>query len=189
MSQYSSEPDAVKRPARTQRKQLLRLPDEMLNTTAERYPETFERFSILALFAVRSLAQRITDYTNETLAPLGLNAAQFNYLMVLSTNPHDGMTLSDLSRYIHTSNATVTSMVGVLERDGLVKRRANVADGRSVVVSLTAKGRRLMDRAVPLHHGHWANALRDLSIDERAQLADLLLRAGAGFDRHFAEQG
>jgi DNA-binding MarR family transcriptional regulator len=189
MSQYSSVPDPVKRPARTQRKQLLRLPDAMLDKQSECYPETFERFSILAMFAVRSLAQRITDYTNETLAPFGLNAAQFNYMMVLSCSPNDQMTLSDLSRYIHTSNATVTSMIGVLERDGLVKRRANAEDGRSIVVSLTAKGRRLMDRAVPIHHGHWGDALRDLTIEERAQLTDLLLRAGAGFDRHFAEQG
>jgi DNA-binding MarR family transcriptional regulator len=96
------------------------------------------------------------------------------------------MTLSELSRYIHTSNATVTSMVAALERDGLVQRRAHEVDGRSTVVSLTEAGRALMREAIPVHHGHWAAALADLSIAEREQLGDLIIRAGTGFDRHFS---
>jgi DNA-binding MarR family transcriptional regulator len=187
MPHYSGDSPGVKRAPRTQRKPLLRLPDEMLTKQAALFPESFERHSIVALFALRTLAQRITDYTNEALAPLGLNAAKFNYLMVLFVKPHEEMTLSELSRFIHTSNATVTSMVGSLERDGLVQRRAHDVDGRSTVVSLTDDGRRLMEKAIPLHHGHWAAALADLSIAEREQLADLVIRAGNGFDRHFID--
>jgi len=187
MPHYSGTPARVKRPARTQRKPLLRLPDEMLTKQAALFPETFERHSIVALFALRTLAQRITDYTNEALAPFGLNAAKFNYLMVLFVNPSEEMTLSDLSRFIHTSNATVTSMIGTLERDGLVQRRAHEVDGRSTVVRLTAEGVRVMSAAIPVHHGHWAAALEDLSVAEREQLADLIIRAGTGFDRHFTD--
>ena len=186
MPHYSRTPPPVKRPARTQRKQLLRLPEEMLEKQAEAFPATFERHSIVALFALRTLAQRITDYTNDALAPFGLNAAKFNYLMVLYVYPDDEMTLSELSRFIHTSNATVTSMVAALERDGLVQRRAHDLDGRSTVVGLTSEGKALMSEAIPVHHGHWAAALADLSIAEREQLADLIIRAGNGFDRHFS---
>jgi DNA-binding MarR family transcriptional regulator len=187
MPHYSGTPSPVKRPARTQRKPLLRLPDEMLAKQAALFPETFERHSIVALFALRTLAQRITDYTNEALAPFGLNAAKFNYLMVLFVNPSGEMTLSELGRFIHTSNATVTSMVGALERDGLVLRQAHAIDGRSTVVRLTDEGVRVMHQAIPVHHGHWAAALEDLSIAEREQLADLVIRAGTGFDRHFTD--
>jgi DNA-binding MarR family transcriptional regulator len=189
MPHYSDTPVPVKRAARTQRRQLLRLPDEMLVKQAERFPETFERQSIIALFALRSLAQRITDYTNDVLAPFGLNAAKFNYLMVLYVNPTDEMTLTELARFIHTSNATVTSMVRVLERDGLVVRRAHTVDGRSSVVRLTDEGVRVIEAAIPVHHGHWAAALEGLSIDERATLADLIVRAGTGFEKHFSENG
>jgi DNA-binding MarR family transcriptional regulator len=157
----------------------------MLAKQAAAFPESFERHSVVALFALRTLAQRITDYTNEALAPFGLNAAKFNYLMVLYVSPNDEMTLSELSRFIHTSNATVTSMVAALERDGLVARRAHEVDGRSTVVNLTPKGKALMDDAIPVHHGNWVAALADLSTAEREQLADLIIRAGTGFDRHF----
>jgi DNA-binding MarR family transcriptional regulator len=188
MSHYSDDPASVKRPARKQRKQLLRLPDEMLVKQAARFPETFEKHSIVALFALRSLAQRINDYTNQALAPFGLNAAKFNYLMVLYVSPNDAMTLTELSEFIHTSNATVTSMITALEREGFVQRRAHDVDGRSTLVSLSDRGRALVEQAAPVHHGHWAAALAELSIDERAQLADLIIRAGVGFDRHFAEE-
>jgi DNA-binding MarR family transcriptional regulator len=156
----------------------------MLATTEARFPG-FERHSIVALFALRALAQRIADYTSEALAPLGLNAAKFNYLMVLYCNPNVEMTLTEISRYIHTSNATVTSMIASLERDGLVTRRAHDLDGRSSVVRLTDAGTELIRRAAPIHHGHWDAALADLSLAEREQLADLIIRAGTGFDRHF----
>jgi DNA-binding MarR family transcriptional regulator len=188
MPHYSDDPASVKRPRRKQRKQLLRLPDDMLEKQAARFPETFERHSIVALFALRSLAQRINDYTNDALAPLGLNAAKFNYLMVLYVSPNDAMTLTELSEFIHTSNATVTSMIAGLEREGLVTRRAHDLDGRSTLVSLSERGRALVERAAPVHHGHWAAALADLSIEERAHLADLIIRAGVGFDRHFTEE-
>jgi len=185
MPHYSGSPPPVKRARRSQRKQLLRLPDEMLVRQAADFPETFERHAVVALFALRALAQRITDYTNDALAAFGLNAAKFNYLMVLYAAPDEAMTLSELGRFIHTSNATVTSMVASLERDGLVQRRAHDVDGRSSVVSLTAAGKRLMRQAIPVHHGHWAAALAGLSVVEREQLADLIIRAGTGFDEHF----
>jgi hypothetical protein len=38
-----------------------------------------------------------------------------------------------------------------------------------------------------VHHGHWAAALADLSVVEREQLADLIIRAGTGFDQHFSD--
>jgi DNA-binding MarR family transcriptional regulator len=185
MPHYSGADAPVKRSARTQRKPLLRLPDAMLEKQAARFPETFERNAIVALFALRALAQRITDYTNEALAPFGLNAAKFNYLMVIYVSPADEMTLTEISRFIHTSNATVTSMIASLERAGLVRRRSHAIDGRSTVVSLTPAGTRLVEAAIPVHHGHWAAALADLTTDEREQLGELIIRAGTGFDRHF----
>ena len=187
MSHYSRAEVAVKAAPRTQRKPMLRLPEAMLEKQAREFPESFERYSVLAIFALRTLAQRINDYTNDVLAPLGLNAAKYNYLMVLYVSPEGGMTPSELSRFIHTSNATVTAMLAVLERDGFVRRRAHRTDGRSSILTLTAKGKRIVERAAPLHHGHWASALSDLSIAERAQLTDLLLRAGEGFDKHFTD--
>ena len=168
---------------RTQRKAIARIPDAMLDLHQERFPEAFERNAVVAMFALRAVAQRINDCTNDSLAPLGLNAAKYNYLVVLYLVDRPGMTLSELSEQIHTSNASVTSMIAALERDGFVRRSAHPQDGRSVVVRLTAKGRKRVEAAVPVHRHDIESALGELSIAERAQLSTLLLKVSAGFDR------
>jgi len=174
--------DAVK-PVRTQRKNIVRLPDAMLDSHEARFPETFERNSVIAMFALRALAQRVNDCTNDTLATLGLNAAKYNYLVVIYMAPEQMLTLNEISGLIHTSNATVTAMVSALERDGLLRRSAHPNDGRSVIVRLTAKGRKRIEAAVPLHHRNIEDGMNELTLAERAQLAKLLLKLAAGFDR------
>jgi DNA-binding MarR family transcriptional regulator len=170
-------------PSRTQRKPIVRLPDDMLTLHEEQFPGTFERHTTIAMFALRALAQRVNDCTNDTLAPLGLNAAKYNYLVVLYMTPKGMLTLNEISDLIHTSNATVTSMVKTLENDGLVRRSAHPTDRRSVVVRLTAKGRKRVEAAIPLHHRNIDDAMSELAIAERAQLGALLLKLAAGFDR------
>ena len=168
---------------RTQRKAIAQIPDAMLDLHAERFPEAFERNAVIAMFALRALAQRINDVTNESLAPFGLNAAKYNYLVVLYLANRPGLTLSEISEQIHTSNATVTSMIAALERDGMLARSAHPQDGRSVVIRLTAKGRKRVEAAVPVHRRDIESALSDLSIAEREQLSRLLMKVSAGFDR------
>jgi MarR family 2-MHQ and catechol resistance regulon transcriptional repressor len=170
-------------PSRTQRKPIVRLPDEMLTLHEEQFPGTFERHTTIAMFALRALAQRVNDCTNDTLAPIGLNAAKYNYLVVLYMTPKGMLTLNEISDLIHTSNATVTSMVKTLEADGLLRRAAHPTDGRSVVVRLTAKGRKLIEAAIPLHHRNIDDAMTELTMRERGQLGALLLKLAAGFER------
>ncbi len=50
----------------------------MLEQHGERFPDTFERNAVIAM---RALAQRVNDCTNDMLAGLGLNAAKYNYLV------------------------------------------------------------------------------------------------------------
>lgn len=170
---------------RTQRKQLLLIPDEILAKHAERFPNSFDRETSLAIFALRSLARRISDYVTESLIPYNLNAAKFNYLMVAYMSPAGGVTPNELSTHIHTSNATVTSMIGLLEDDGLIRRRRNKDDARSVIICLTPKGRRLVESIVPWYHDRVVAAMSVLSPAEREQFVELLLRTGEGFEREF----
>jgi len=176
---------AVKEPAargRSQRKSILQLPEAMLEKQRVLFPDEFDRDGIIATFALRAIAQRINDRTNELLAPLGLNAAKYNYLVVIYFSAEQMLTLNEISVLIHTSNATVTSMVKTLESDGLLRREANPTDGRSVVVELTPAGRRTIERAIPAHRHDIAVGMRAFSAAERAQLAALLLKLGRGLD-------
>jgi DNA-binding MarR family transcriptional regulator len=169
-------------PQRSQRKAIVRLPPELLVRQQERFPDHCEPNTVVALFALRALAQRINDRTNAALAPLGLNAAKYNHLVVLYMTPSQMLTLSEISDLIHTTNASVSATIDGLERDGLVRRTPNPNDRRSMVVRLTPRGRKRVEEAVPVRYDDTEVGMGVLSLDERAQLASLLLRISAGFD-------
>jgi MarR family transcriptional repressor of emrRAB len=172
----------VPRSPRTQRKRIVKMPDWMLESTASQFPG-FEPNATAAMFALRSIARRFSDCTDELLAGLGLNAAKYNYLTVLYMAPENQLTLNELSTLIHTSNATVTSMVAALERDKLLRRIAPKDDRRSVAVRLTARGRKLVEEAMPLRIAMVGEVFQYLSTADRAQLVESLLKIGEGLDR------
>ena len=168
---------------RTQRKRLAVLPEDQVQSAERLFPDHFERYGTVGMFALRSLARRISDYTDTVMRPYGLNAAKYNYLTVLYMAAGQELTLTEISGLIHTSNATVTGMIAVLQRDGFVRRVTNRDDARSVIVRLTPKGRKTAQTTVPIHQRMIEEALRDLTIDERKTLVELLLKVGEGFDR------
>jgi DNA-binding MarR family transcriptional regulator len=56
----------------------------------------------------------------------------------------DGQRAGELARHLMIAPATVTSVVGTLERNGHVERRRDPADRRAVLVHITASGLRLV---------------------------------------------
>src|SRR4051794_37386719 len=58
------------------------------------------------------------------------------------------LTQRELGERLRLEKSTVSRLIDELVADGVAKRRPNPADGRSVLIELTAKGRR---RAEKLH--------------------------------------
>jgi len=54
----------------------------------------------------------------------------------------DDLRMGELARRAHLSKQTMTTMVRLLEREGLVYRKRDPADGRAIRVVLTAEARR-----------------------------------------------
>jgi DNA-binding MarR family transcriptional regulator len=169
----------------SQRKKMVFLTASLLEEHEANFPETFDRDSILIMFALRALAQRINDYASVWLSPLGINAAKYNYLSALFFSPERQVTLNTLSNMIHTSNAAVTSMIRSLEAEGLVEKLQNAADGRSYVVRLTTKGAKRTAQAVPIHCQAIQRGLKKLSARDRKELVRLLALVNLGFEESF----
>lgn len=56
-------------------------------------------------------------------------------------------TISELASMERVKVPTMSRLVSAMEAEGLVRRAVNGADGRSVVLHATAKGRRVLERA------------------------------------------
>jgi DNA-binding MarR family transcriptional regulator len=85
--------------------------------------------------------------------------------------PTTGATLAKLEQISPQSiGATVTS----LEAKGLIRRSADPADGRRVILSLTSAGNATVKARRSARDQHFTRALSALSAEERAQLVQVI---------------
>jgi len=69
--------------------------------------------------------------------------------------------------------ATMSRMVSALVDEGLVRRREDKADGRGVLVSVTAKGRRIYRRAQQQRLEQLAEALNELTPEQLTAMREI----------------
>ncbi|MFZ3263313.1 MAG: MarR family transcriptional regulator [Terriglobales bacterium] len=94
--------------------------------------------------AARALARRFDD----ALRPLGLTNGQFSLLMSLNRPEPPGMTA--VASLLAMDRTTLTAVLKPLQRRRLIKVTPDPRDRRSRLLTLTAKGRGLLVRAVPV---------------------------------------
>jgi DNA-binding MarR family transcriptional regulator len=107
--------------------------------------------------------------------PEGLTLPQFDVLAQLQRD-RDGMTSSELTRELLVTAGNVTGIVGRLARRGLVERRPVPGDRRAARIRLTARGRQVMQRALPRHAGDVAALVSALPARDLVQLRGVLGR-------------
>ena len=107
------------------------------------------------------------------LSPLGLTFAQSRVLRILARQG-EPMRMGDLAARFEVAPRSATSMVDSLEALGLVERRADPTDRRSVLVGLTPDGLALMDRIGELRRASAHALFVRLTPAQQQQLLDLL---------------
>src|SRR5689334_10812464 len=103
----------------------------------------------LALFTTLArTALFLEALQEECLAPFGLSFGDYAVLRLLEAPPA-GMPLTPtrLAEMAVRTTGGMTKTLDRLARQGLVRRRPDPADGRGVLVALTAKGRRTAEEA------------------------------------------
>jgi len=87
----------------------------------------------------------------------GGSAHHTQFLTLAALDEVGSAAVNALAERLDIERTAMGKMVGFLERDGFVTIRPSPTDGRSRLVELTEKGRRLHDRAAPL----WREAQRE----------------------------
>src|SRR5580704_7897313 len=135
------------------------------------------------LSRVTRLARHLDRQRTSVLARHDLEIWTFDVLSALrrSSPPHQ-VSPGQLLAQTLVSSGTMTNRIDHLEQRGLVRRRPDPADARSVRVQLTAAGRRRVDGALQDLVQREDAILGALDPTERATLAGLLRRVVAPFD-------
>jgi DNA-binding MarR family transcriptional regulator len=94
--------------------------------------------------AARALARRF----DVALSPLGLTNGQFSLMMSLNRPQPPGM--AAVASLLAMDRTTLTAALKPLQRRRLIKVTADPSDRRSRLLTLTAKGRSLLVRAIPV---------------------------------------
>ena len=87
---------------------------------------------------------------------------------------HGPRIMTSISDELGVTRRNVTALVDALEEEGLVRRKPHPTDRRATVIERTGEGERTMDRMYDEHRGEVAELFRDLSEDDRLELARLL---------------
>ena len=107
----------------------------------------------------------------------GVGGGEFDILATLRrSGPPYRLTPGALVSSSMVTSGAVTARLDRLVAKGLVTRETDPDNRRSVLVTLTARGRRLVDRVVEEHVANEEALLEGLSGRERDQLAGLLRR-------------
>ncbi|MFF2959803.1 MarR family winged helix-turn-helix transcriptional regulator [Streptomyces sp. NPDC057963] len=119
----------------------------------------------------------LTPALEQVFAQHGLRRGEFDVLAALRrSGPPYTLIPSALAKTLMLSRAGMTNRLDRLEADGLVERRLDPTDRRSLHVALTGRGHKVVDAAVTDHAANESRLLSALTPDERETL-DHALRA------------
>ena len=141
--------------------------------------------SAVAVIGRIGRAARYIDLAlDRVFARHGLTREAFDVLAALRrSGPPYRLSPTALHRALMRTSGAMTNRLHRLESAGLVARIPDPADGRGVLVELTAKGREAIERVVPDHLANERLLLSSLTRDEQNTLAALLRKLLAALEQ------
>lgn len=103
-------------------------------------PTPVDPLAPLLCFDLYAASRAVTAAYRPILARFDLTYPQYLVLVVLAAQ-QDGVPIKHLRDTLRLDHATLTPLLRRLEAAGLLERRRNSADERSVLVALTDRGR------------------------------------------------
>jgi DNA-binding GntR family transcriptional regulator/DNA-binding MarR family transcriptional regulator len=125
-----------------------------------------------AAVVLSKLGHRAKRMFTRRLEPLGLKANHVQVLVYLSGNP--GASQRSLVEALRVTPSTIVELIDDLEVRALVRRLRNPLNRRASVVSLTANGRTMLDRALALSRAVEQDLLAPLDTRDRERLLGYL---------------
>lgn len=138
----------------------------------------FSDAELAAWHGMLTLYNRIMrNVDRDLVAAHRISVREFDVLITLFNAPEKRQRMTELAGSVMLSPSGLTRMVERLERAGLVQRRGDDADARSVQVALTDAGEQRLDEARGTHNAviraHFTDHLSD---DERDRIGALWRR-------------
>lgn len=148
--------------------------DELLRDWRRERPE-LDASAMAVVGRILNLGRLLEADASNSLKPIGISYTDLDVLATLrrSGAPYR-LTPTALRKSVLLTSGAMTACLNRLEARGLVVRSAQDSDRRSLTAALTAKGVRLIDKAIVPRFQEAERAVAGLSPREREELARLL---------------
>ncbi len=111
-------------------------------------------------------------WVRSRLQERGMTYARMRLLGALHC--HGSQIMTSISDELGVTRRNVTALVDALEEEGLVRRKPHPTDRRATVIEMTGQGAETMDRMYDEHRAEVAALFRELSEEDRRELARIL---------------
>jgi DNA-binding MarR family transcriptional regulator len=126
-------------------------------------------------YLLNRVGVRIGELFSERLRSFDATLPMYRVLAALWERPDQR--LSDLSEMTTIEISTLSRLVGAMKRKGWVSRRRLEDNGRTVAISLTARGRTLTEELIPIAIHFEDVAIRNRMPEEVASIKTALTEA------------
>ncbi|KAG9553358.1 hypothetical protein KCV01_g22709, partial [Aureobasidium melanogenum] len=134
--------------------------------------------------SLRRIGQIYRTFVKLADEPLRATGLAVGQLPVLVTLKNAGpLSQAELARVAQVEQPSMAQLLNRMERDGLIERLPDPADGRSRLVSLTAQAARRLPEGKQVMDGLATKALDGFSAEERERLVDFLARIETNLER------
>jgi len=130
---------------------------------------------------INRAARLLLRFADNRFRPLGLGVASFPVLSMLRTGQK--LSQKELALSARIEQPSMAQLLARLERDGMIRRSADPADGRSSLVSITRKALGILPEIDAAVDAGNELALAGMSDDEVKTLIDLLQRLIGNLER------
>lgn len=114
------------------------------------------------LIDIRKIVRSINIESKRIQRDFGISIPQLICLGHMHTSPQFQTTHGDLMKLLSLNSSTITGIINRLEKKGYVRRITARSDRRITIIGLTAKGRRLVERAPAALHDQLSTKLQSL---------------------------
>jgi DNA-binding MarR family transcriptional regulator len=132
-----------------------------------------DRITVVGLLAEANAA--LGCHFERELADVGVPLSWFEVLVRLGRTPGGRLRMSDLAHAVALTTSGTTRLVDRIEAAGLIERQACATDRRVAYAALTAAGRKVLEKATPVHvESIQRHVIDTLDADEVRDLERLL---------------
>ena len=134
------------------------------------------RLQDVLFYSLESAIKAYRRFAQARLSAAGIDITIDQWLVLKTIHESDDVTLQQVGVVLFKDFASVTRIVQLLERKGLLRRKPHLTDGRRSELVLTRSGESVMRTSEPIVQANRRVALQGIDAEEIARLRAVLTR-------------